>query len=201
MDINDNTTKKTDGIILAAGFSSRANAFKMELDCNGKTMLQRTIEAMSLSCSRIIVVGGYRIERIRELTAPYPNVRVVLNQDYPAGMFSSVKRGVREVCSDWFFYIPGDYPLVTPAIYSSLLNARDTHPEATVFIPVFNRRKGHPILLHCSVKEKILAESPGSNLREVIRKEDVTQVPVNDEAILLDVDTPEDYQKIEELKS
>lgn len=196
VDIKIHTAEKTDGVILAAGFSSRANSFKMELNHKGKAILHHTIDAMSHCCHRIIVVGGFRIGRIRELTASYPHVQVVLNKDYPSGMFSSVKTGVREVHSQWFFYIPGDYPLVTPDIYLELLNARKVHPETKVLVPVFNERKGHPLLFHGAMKKSILAEPQDSNLRNVIRKEGFTPVNVQSNSILQDIDTPEDYEKI-----
>jgi molybdenum cofactor cytidylyltransferase len=196
VNIDENAAKKTDGVIIAAGFSSRAGAFKMELDCHGKPLIQRTADAMAHACSRIIVVGGFRIERIRELTKDYPNLRVVLNPDYPSGMFGSVQRGVKEVESDWFFFIPGDYPLVTPEVYQTLLSAIPGHPEASVFIPVFKQRKGHPILLKGSLKKEILSQPTDSNLRQFIQQKGFIPVPVQSDSILKDIDTPRDYESL-----
>ena len=79
---------KIEGVILAAGFSSRAGTFKMELPFGEKTLIERAIDGMIDTCSRIIVVGGHKIERIREITKKYPTVQVVFNRHYEKGMFS-----------------------------------------------------------------------------------------------------------------
>ena len=86
-----------EGVILAAGFSSRTGVFKMELPLEGKTLIEHTIHSMVDFCSRVIVVGGHKSERIIEITKNYANVQVVLNPHYRTGMFSSAREGVRHV--------------------------------------------------------------------------------------------------------
>ena len=66
-----NGNKKIDGIILAAGLSRRAGTYKMTLRINGKPLLERCIENMYDICSKIIVVGGYKIEDIRSIVDKY----------------------------------------------------------------------------------------------------------------------------------
>jgi molybdenum cofactor cytidylyltransferase len=63
-----------DGLILAAGFSSRTGTFKMDLQWGEKKLVQRVIDEMKELCSRVIVVAGYKKERIIELTKGYPNL-------------------------------------------------------------------------------------------------------------------------------
>jgi len=186
-----------DGIILAAGFSSRTGVFKMELQLGGKTMIQRVIDEMQELCSRVIVVAGYKKERIIELTKGYANLDVVFNSCYTKGMFTSVKEGVKHVKSPWFFLTPGDYPLITQSIYQKLLEAR-CQSDRCVFIPVFKGMKGHPILVKSDLVKELLAEPDDSNLRKLIERKGFTPVPVDDEAILVDIDTMEDYQRAKE---
>ena len=109
-----------DAVILAAGYSSRAGDFKPALDLFGKSILQRCIESMSDLCENIIVVGGHQIKIIRELTKDLPKVKVVKNEHFELGMFSSVRRGIKEVSSDRFFIIPGDQPLVRPETFGEI---------------------------------------------------------------------------------
>lgn len=183
-----------DGLILAAGFSSRTGAFKMELPWGEKKLVQRVIDEMKELCSRVIVVAGYKKERIIELTKGYPNLEVVFNPRYPEGMFTSVKEGVKHVKSPWFFLTPGDYPLITRAIYQELLEAR-SEPGQCIFIPVFNGRKGHPILVKSDLVKELLAEPEDSNLGKFIHRKGFAPVEVHDDAILVDIDTMEDYQR------
>jgi len=183
-----------DGIILAAGFSSRTGAFKMELQLGEKTLIQHVIDEMKDLCSRVIVVAGYKKERIIELTKGYANLEVVFNPRYPEGMFTSVKEGVKHVKSSWFFLTPGDYPLITKSIYQKLVEARG-ESDQDIFIPVFNGRKGHPILVKSDLVKELLEEPDDSNLRKFIHRKGFTSVEADDDAILVDIDTMEDYHR------
>jgi molybdenum cofactor cytidylyltransferase len=186
---------KVDGVIVAAGFSRRARAFKMELPLGDKTLIQRTIEGIANVCSRVIVVAGYKSEKIFPLEKKYGQVSVVFNPHYANGMFTSIREGIKHVKSDWFFFIPGDYPLVTGAVYQRLLEALSQFPTAAIFIPVFKKRKGHPILVKSSLAEELLSEPEDSNLRIFIRRKGFVPVEVDDDSILLDIDTREDYHR------
>ena len=185
---------KIDGVILAAGYSRRAGSFKMELPLGEKTLLERTIDGMMNFCSRVIVVAGYKSEKIFPLKTKYANVDIVLNPLYARGMFTSVQAGIRQVTSGWFFFTPGDYPLVSRTVYQQLLEASNQFPGAAILIPVFKNRKGHPILLNRTVVKELLEEPQDSNLRNFIRRKGFVVVEVEDDSILLDIDTGEDYQ-------
>ncbi|MCX6553989.1 MAG: NTP transferase domain-containing protein, partial [Candidatus Aminicenantes bacterium] len=65
-----------EGILLAAGCSSRSGTFKMELPLAGKPLLLWSLEAMAAVCRRIIVVAGYAPEKIRNLVNGRPGVEV-----------------------------------------------------------------------------------------------------------------------------
>jgi molybdenum cofactor cytidylyltransferase len=184
-----------DGIILAAGFSSRTEVFKMGLQLGEKNLIQRVIDEMKELCPRVIVVAGYKKERIIEFAKGYANVEVVFNPHYTKGMFTSVKEGVKHVTSQWFFLTPGDYPLITKAIYQKLLDARNESDQC-IFIPVFKGRKGHPILVKSDLVKELLEEPDDSNLRKFINQKGFTPVEVDDDAILVDIDTMEDYLRI-----
>ena len=82
--------KKFIGVILAAGFSSRAETFKMTLKFGENTVIENTIIKMSKYCSKIIVVGGYKIERLNFLSDKYDFVELIFNENYKDGMYSSV---------------------------------------------------------------------------------------------------------------
>lgn len=186
-----------DGIILAAGFSSRTGVFKMGLQWGEKKLIQQVIGEMKELCWRVILVAGYKKEKITELTKRYSNLEVVFNPRYSKGMFTSVKEGVKHVKSPWFFLTPGDCPLITKAIYQKLLDARDESCQC-IFIPVFNGRKGHPILVKSDLQKELLEEPDDSNLRKFINRKGFKAVEVDDDAILLDIDTMEDYQRAKE---
>lgn len=180
-----------EGIILAAGLSSRANTFKMTLMFRGKTIIEHSIDNMLEVCERIIVIGGYRIECLEPIIKRYDKAELIFNESYIDGMFSSVKKGLCCIKGDKFFFTPGDYPLVEPEVYKELLKH-----DGDVVIPTYEGRKGHPILFKSSTSEEILRKTKYSNLREYIRDKKQLLVPVYCSGILMDVDTMEDYERL-----
>jgi molybdenum cofactor cytidylyltransferase len=161
----------------------------MELPLGDKALLERSIEGMYNVCSRIIVVGGYRIERVREMLLGYSKVEVVENKNWQSGMFGSVKVGVRSIRSEKFFLLPADVPLVPERVYLKLLLV-----QANVVVPVFAQQRGHPILLNRAVIQAILDEPDTSSLRQVIARVGSSSVECSAEQVLMDIDTQDDYR-------
>ncbi len=185
-----------EAVILAAGFSSRAGTFKMELDFGGKGILERCIEGFYDICTQIYVVGGYQYEKVQRITQRYSKVQMVYNSQYIKGMFSSVKEGVRQVKAERFFFTPGDYPLINQAVCMKMLEE-----SGEIIIPAFNGKKGHPVLMSGKLAKEIFQEAEDSNLKNFINRRGFTLVEVNDKGILMDVDTMDDYYKLLGLRS
>jgi len=181
-----------DGVILAAGYSSRAGDFKPGLDLCGKSILQRTIESMSELCEHIIVVGGHQYDVICDIVRDIPKVKTVKNEHVELGMFFSVKTGIQAVRGDRFFIIPGDQPVVKLETFKTLLEHDDD-----IVIPRYKGKKGHPVLFKSELIPEILSWSDTEILRNYIHsKNQVEIIDVDDPGIGLDVDTAEDYEMI-----
>lgn len=180
-----------EGVILAAGSSFRAGAFKPAMLVGGKPMIARCIEGMYDICHRIIVVGGHEIDQLRTLVVGIDRVECVENTSYQKGMFTSVKLGLSSVHGDRCFVLPADIPLVPPRVYQNLLTF-----EADVVVPSFQGRNGHPVCFSRAIIPRILRESDESSLRDIIRSIGYRDVEVDAEEILIDVDTPEDYERV-----
>ena len=180
-----------EGVILAAGASSRAGAFKPGLLIGGKTMIARCIEGMEDICQRIIVVGGYEVDQLRSFVGAFWKAECIENPSYQKGMFTSVKAGLALVGGDRCFVLPGDVPLVPLRVYRELLAI-----DAEIVVPTFRGTNGHPVCLSKTVIPRILAEPDQSSLRDLIRRMGYRGLPVDAEEILLDIDTPEDYEEV-----
>jgi molybdenum cofactor cytidylyltransferase len=179
-----------DSVVLAAGYSSRAGSDKMAMTIGGSTILGRVLDTLTEICGKIVVVSGHHRESTALIINKYPNVTMVVNKDYDSGMFSSVKRGVSEMNRD-FFLVPGDYPLIKKETYEKLMDE-----AGDMVVPVYNGRKGHPVLIRHNLIESILSEPIDSNLKVFRDRQNVQYIEVDDEGILLDVDTPEDLFEI-----
>ena len=182
---------KIEGIILAAGLSTRTGTNKMILDIKGKTVIERCIMGMYDLCSRIIIVGGHRIDDIKDILDIYPKVELIYNPDYLNGMFSSVKKGLIHVVGNRFFLIPGDYPAISKKTYEKMLEI-----DEDIVVPVHNGKKGHPLLMKTYLVEELLKDDSLCTLREFVSKKGFTSVDVNDCGILMDIDTLADYKRV-----
>jgi len=182
---------KVDGLILAAGLSKRTQEFKMTLDLFGVPLLARAIESMSSVCKKITIVGGYRFQEIRQIVAKFDNCRVVYNRDFQKGMFSSFKVGIQHMNTRRFFMTPGDIPFITPAVYKQMLKVK-----GNIVVPRFGDRNGHPLLLSSSFIPELIEMPDSSILKDYIKEREITLFPVEDEGILLDIDTLSDYYEL-----
>ena len=187
----EDTVPQVEGVVLAAGLSSRSGQYKMTLPLGDKTVIEKSMEGMYELVSRILVVVGWNAERIRSLLGAYHKVEFVLNEDYRAGMFSSVKAGMAHVGAPRFFLLPGDHPLIGAEVYSRMLAT-----TGDIVIPTFEGRKGHPVLFSSQLIPEILCYPNSATLRDYIRMKGHTEVEVEQEGILIDLDTPEDYRAL-----
>jgi molybdenum cofactor cytidylyltransferase len=180
-----------EGLIVAAGKSQRTGKqYKMALDFGGRTMIEKSIESISQFCSKIFVVAGFNSNKLENILRGYRNVEIIFNPKYRDGMFASVKAGLKRISSSRFFFLPGDYPLISTGVYEKMLKV-----DSEIVVPVFNGRPGHPILFKYSAVAKILNSDYYSNLREFIMANNPEYVEVDCQGIHLDIDTLEDYRK------
>jgi molybdenum cofactor cytidylyltransferase len=182
---------QVEGVVLAAGLSTRSGQYKMAMPLGDRTVIERSIEGMYELVSRVIVVVGWKADLVRSLLAGYPKVECVANDDFQAGMFTSVKTGIAHVRAPRFFLLPGDHPLVGAEIYASMLTV-----TGDIVIPSFKGRRGHPVLFSSHLIPEILRYPDSATLRDYIRAKGYTEVEVGQEGILLDIDTPEDYRAV-----
>jgi len=201
LDLHQSDRRRADGVILAAGLSTRSRRFKMALPLGDKSVIEWAVEGMVDAVERVLVVVGWQADRVRELLAPglqgpcpqgpCPKVEIVPNPSFRDGMFGSVKVGIAQVRAPCFFLLPGDHPVVGPHVYQQLLAA-----SGEIVVPTFRGRHGHPVRIDSALIPEILDYPASGTLREWIWGKGFATLEVEDEGILLDVDTPEDYQAL-----
>lgn len=189
-------------LILAAGYSSRMREFKPLLPLDGKTVIEWSVDTFrGAGITNIRVVIGHEAE----LLATKLNgmeIPAVHNPDFALGMYSSVQAGIRSLPEDIdaCFLLPADIPLVRATTINAILERYSSnHPSVTY--PMFQGARGHPPLIARGLFAEILAGDGQGGLRAVLQRHEATasEVEVFDEAILLDMDVPEDYEKLTKL--
>ncbi len=182
-------------IVLAAGKSERMGRPKALLPIQGRTFLENILAAISRTSieDAIVVLGHHRDQIERNVSLP----SVVFNADYEQGMITSFQAGIRKLSWDTTgaFLFLVDHPLVEPTTIESMI--MNLAPNRIV-LPTFERRRGHPVLFSSEVLEEILALAPSEGANIVVRKnpDRIIEVPVNAPGILVDIDTPEQFERL-----
>ncbi len=185
-------------IVLAGGLSSRMPRFKPLLPLGKTTVTDHVIETFQRNDVDVILVGGYRRE---DLFAKISSRDILLceNPDYEQGMFTSVRAGVATIGQGHrgFLVNPVDIPLVRPATVGALLEKGYENPDLIIY-PVFKGRRGHPPLIPSELVQEILDYKGDGGLRAALSRHAATakNLPVADSGILLDIDTPSDYEEV-----
>ena len=184
------------GIILAAGMSTRMGQLKQLLPLGGRAAIEWIAEVVGSRLDEVVVVLGHRAGEIAPVLAAYP-VRWVVNADYQTGMLSSVQCAVRavDIESDYLICL-GDQPRLSGAVVEQVLQAR-TQMDEGIIIPTANGKRGHPVLIRNAYRVEILGLPLDVGLNAVTRghPEDTYELPVAEDAILIDMDTPADYRR------
>jgi molybdenum cofactor cytidylyltransferase len=175
-------------VVPAAGRSSRMGEWKPLLPFRESTIIQTVVQVAVTACGRVIIVAGYRGKELSALFDGQPGVTVAVNPDWEMGMFASIRVGAGKVDTQRFFVVLGDMPFIRPEVYGVLLQAS----AADAVFPVFDGRRGHPVLLGPLVREAVLAADPRTgSMPTIISRFSVREMAWSDDSILRDIDTPE----------
>src|SRR5947209_6358138 len=189
-------------VIPAAGRSRRMGRCKLALPLAGSTVLERVIGALrDGGVDKLVVVVGPRSAKLAQIAGRSGATALTLEQETP-GMRETVGQGLDWMEKHWqpapgdhWFLVPGDVPAFNAGAIRRLVQACSSSPAYSIFTPTFAGRRGHPALLRWSNVEAIRKLPAGLGL-DVFMRERLPQsmsVPVDDEGILHDIDTPDDY--------
>lgn len=183
-------------VITAAGMSSRMGDFKPLLKIGSMSIVSRIVATLRQGgAENIVMVTGYNADALERHLAG-SGIVFLRNEDYEhTHMFDSAKIGLAYLADkcDRILFTPVDIPLFTAATVSALLDS-----GAELACPVFDGQSGHPLLMSDFVAKRILADSGEGGIQGAITRcgVDMTDIIVDDEGILHDADTPQDYNKL-----
>jgi molybdenum cofactor cytidylyltransferase len=186
-------------IILAAGESSRMGRPKPLCPFGGRPALELVLDACGRAGLVRVVVLGHRAADIRAGVA-FGGAIVVENPDFSAGQTSSLQAGLRALPPkvEAFALFPADHPLITAEEIKPLVaEYHRRRQERQIFVPSYNLKRGHPVLFDGSMKDELLRLPPDTPARRVVDLHPgrIAYVEIPTAAILMDMDTPEDYAR------
>ena len=197
---NLQTFEPTAGIILAAGASKRFGQPKQLLDWRGEPFVRAVAKtALEAGLFPVIVVIGSNADQVEAALQDLP-VKTVLNGDWQSGQASSIRTGVQALPPETgsVIFLLADQP----QIHADVIRALVAH-HATEFYPivaplVLNERRANPVLFDRVTFPDLLKLKGDVGGRAIFDKHRIEYLPWHDDRLLLDVDRPEDYQRLVE---
>ncbi len=182
-------------IILAAGRSTRMGSNKLLEELDGKALVRHVADAALGSIARSVwVVTGHEGESVRARLDGL-GIRFVHNPDFALGLSTSLKAGVMALPAEakGVVVLLGDMPRVTSEVINSVIQAFEAQPQAIAAVPVYQGEWGNPVLLSRSLFGAVAALQGDAGARKLLngRAGEVFEVPVSNDAVLIDLDTPE----------
>ena len=185
-------------LVLAAGQSKRMGVQKVLLPFGGKTVISHIVaQLIASSVNEVYVVVGCQSKRVSTELSGQP-VSIVDNPDYKSGMLSSVRCGLSAIprqCGKVLVAL-GDQPSITTKLIDQMLQSFAS-TEKQILVPLYNNKRGHPILFSTTYCDEILTQYDDIGLRGLLyaHKEDIFELPVDTSGVLSDMDYPEDYRR------
>jgi len=193
------------GIILAAGESKRFGQPKQLLDWKGQPFVHAVAKtALEAGLSPVIVIAGANGERVEHAVKDL-NVTVVHNEEWKSGQGTSIKAGIQALIHPpsgqgvegvgGAIFLLTDQPQITIPIIQALI---EKHAEGLypVVAPMVMDQRANPVLFDRTTFADLMMLEGDVGGRAIFHKHRVEYLPWHDDRLLLDVDTPEQYQRL-----
>jgi len=206
------------GIILAAGESKRFGQPKQLLDWHGEPFVRVVAKtALEAGLFPVIVVTGFNANQVEAALQGLP-VKIAMNEDWQSGQGSSIGKGVKslplpplrdasskskgfggrwEMVGSAIFLL-ADQPQIGTDVIRALVAYHATELYPIVAPLVLNERRANPVLFDRMTFPDLLKLKGDVGGRAIFDKHRVEYLPWHDDRLLLDVDKPEDYQRLVE---
>ena len=185
-------------VILSGGASRRMGSPKALLPYQGRPFLEHLIEVTQhprIGVRRVVL--GPDAEAISSQIAIAKD-EVVLNSEWQRGQLSSIQAAIRSLPSgtEGLMLCPVDHPLVSASLVSDLIEAFDAHHPA-VALPIFEGRRGHPVIFASRLYEELLQAPEDKGARAVVwaHANEIAEVSTEEEGCVLNLNDPQAFHK------
>jgi molybdenum cofactor cytidylyltransferase len=196
-------TQSVEGIILAAGLSTRMGRQKLLIEVGGIPVIQRVVRAALESyLDRLtLVTGPSNSELLQSLGPDAKSERLLIAvNDHPEqGMSSSLKTGMVSLTKEasGVTLILADQPLLTSAIINKLMDEFRKQTDRIV-APLVEGRRSNPVIFPANLFPELEMVTGDAGGRSVLQRHAARVVGIemggyyND----IDLDTADDLQRI-----
>lgn len=191
-------------IIPAAGQSRRMGQPKLILEIDGLPLISRAVRALSAGGAGpiIVITPPHSLPGVDDLQrhAETSGAICLTLLEETVDMKATILHGLQYLLDkgstpDAFLLAPADCPDLSADVIRQVIERGLEHSNSLV-VPTFAGKRGHPVLFPWRLVGAIRRLDPDQGLNTLVNAEiEILEVEVNDRGILVDLDTPEDYQR------
>lgn len=185
-------------VILSGGASSRMGSPKALVSYQGRPFLEHLLEVTQhakISVRRVVL--GVHAEPIAR-AIPISADEIVINPDWEKGQLSSIHAAMHSLPSglDGLLLCLIDHPLISKVLVNDLIGAFYSS-QAPVVLPVFEGRRGHPVIFSSQLFPELLAAPLEVGARAVVwaHRGELCEFPTNEEGCVLNLNDPETFDR------
>jgi molybdenum cofactor cytidylyltransferase len=189
-------------VLLAAGEARRLNGMlKAAIEVQGVPLIKRALFALSgAGVDEVVVVLGYQADLIETMVQDFP-VTIVRNTGFAAGQMSSVRLGLESLngAFDAVLICLADQPLLNAQDLSSLISAFKKRTAGSVVVPCVRGQRGNPVIFDWQARNDIVSGANNLGCRNYIDDNPglVSVFDTDNDHFVVDLDTPEDIEKLQ----
>lgn len=191
------------GLLLAAGTSSRMGRAKQLLDWKGVPLVRHVaLQALNAQLVRLTVVVGFEAAAVEQALAGL-DVELVRNDAFAEGQATSLRAGLAALAdADAVAVLLCDQPLVTPTLIDRIVerweHGQRSETPPVALVPRFGEQRGNPVVLSHTLFTELQSLTGDEGARRVLQRyrSRVDWFALDDPAIVADMDTVEEYQKM-----
>ena len=180
-------------VVLAAGASTRMGAHKLLLPLGDEPLVRRTVRQIcDTGVDEVLVIVGHEHEKVLDALEGL-SIRNALNEKYQEGMGTSFRTAIEHLgSSDAAMFALADQPFVTATEYRMVLDAFRQHAPAIVSVR-YGDVTAPPHMFGKALFPELAQLQHGA--RPVLERHRDRRIELQFPAeLLLDIDTPEDYE-------
>jgi molybdenum cofactor cytidylyltransferase len=189
-------------IILSGGASQRMGSPKALLPYQGRPFLEHLLDVTThpkIGARRVVL--GAHAELIADAVRLAVN-EVVINEDWEQGQLSSIQAGIRSLPAgtDGVILCLIDHPLITAGLIDDLIGRfyADRTAKPLIVLPIYQGKRGHPVLFSAGVYEELLAAPMDQGARSVVwaHAGEIAEVITAEQGCVLNLNDPETVKRV-----
>jgi len=175
-------------VLLAAGKSSRTSVMKQLYPVGDERLINHQVRRLRAYGFGVVAVLGHAYEKIRAVLDP--DVTVLYNENYEAGMFTSVKKAFEVLDAPELVFCHVDRPVPDKSVFEALSKS-----QSPVAVALYDGRRAPPVRIAASMKAKLLMSGETRLDHWVLASGVADFVPVDDPKVHWNANTDDTLKR------